>query len=368
MLANATVIIVVSDIWTRYVVEDAFSTMSPKALETYKLLERGGIATPIDIAQLTKELKPLQPRLERETNTILYTLVAIAAVVTFALGYLILGRMGKGLVNVADAARQIADGDMTARAAPIKYASREEAQLTTDFNLMSASLQRAERELAEGTASIAHELRTPLTILRGRLHGISDGVFALAPEEIDGLLFQVEGLGRLVDDLQTLSLANSHRLILDLADTDLSVEVRRVLAAVEPDLAAAGLQPVLDIAATPLRADGVRIRQVIGAVLANACRYAADSGLLRITTRADRREAVLEIVDYGPGLPADTGDRAFDRFWRGEASRSRNTGGSGLGLAVVRAIVEAHRGRATLSNHAGGGTLFEMRLPVDAKA
>jgi two-component system, OmpR family, sensor histidine kinase AdeS len=368
MLANAMVIIVVSDVWVRQVVEDEFSTMSPKARATFKLLEKGGIATPVDIAQLTKEMKPLDSRIENKANTILFTLVVIAAAVTFALGYVILGRMGKGLITVANAARHIADGDLSARAAPIKYASREEAQLTTDFNFMSTSLQRAERELAEGTASIAHELRTPLTILRGRLHGISDGVFALEPEEIDGLLFQVEGLGRLVDDLQTLSLANSHRLMLDLADTDLSVEVRRVLAATQPDLEAAGLEPILDISNAPLCADGVRIRQVIGAVLANACRYAADSGLLRITTRTDGREAMLEIVDYGPGLPDGTGDRAFDRFWRGEASRSRNTGGSGLGLAVVRAIVEAHRGRATLSNHAGGGTLFEMHLPVHAKA
>lgn len=368
MLANATVIIVVSDIWGQYVYDDIVSQLSPRSLRTFKLVNSGGVSTPEDIALLTREFKPFEAQLADENYSILYGLVVAAALITFGLGYVILGRMGKGLVNVADAAQRIADGDLSARAAPIKYASREEAQLTTDFNIMSASLQRAERELAESTASIAHELRTPLTILRGRLHGISDGVFALAPEEIDGLLFQVEGLGRLVDDLQTLSLANSHRLVLDLNETDLSVEVRRVLAATQPDLEAAGLEPVLDISNAPLRADGVRIRQVIGAVLANACRYAADSGLLRITTRTDGREAMLEIVDYGPGLPDGTGDRAFDRFWRGEASRSRNTGGSGLGLAVVRAIVEAHRGRATLSNHAGGGTMFEMHLPVSAKA
>lgn len=367
MLANAAAIIVVSDIWGQHIYEDTLSALSPKAQQIFKLVNSGGVSTPEDIALLTREFAPLEAKLEEQNYGVLYGLVAIAAVITFGLGYIILGRMGKGLINVANAARQIADGDLSARAAPIKYASREEAQLTTDFNIMSSSLQRAERELAESTASIAHELRTPLTILRGRLHGIADGVFALAPEEIDGLLFQVEGLGRLVDDLQTLSLANSHRLMLDLNDTDLSVEVRRVLAATQPDLEAAGLQPVLDISKAPLRADGARVRQVIGAVLANACRYAADSGLLRITTRTDGREAMLEIVDYGPGLPDGTDDRAFDRFWRGEASRSRNTGGSGLGLAVVRAIVEAHRGRATLSNHAGGGTLFEMHLPVHAK-
>jgi two-component system, OmpR family, sensor histidine kinase AdeS len=236
--------------------------------------------------------------------------------------------------------------------------------LIGDFNSMSVSLQRAERELAESTASIAHELRTPLTILRGRLHGIADGVFALEPREVQGLLYQVEGLGRLVDDLQTLSLANSHRLILACESTDLADEAQRVLASTGPDLAAAGLEPILSLQAAPLVADGARVRQVISAVLTNACRYAPGSGVLRIATRSDQTAAILEIVDHGPGLPEGSEVVAFDRFWRGEASRSRNTGGTGLGLAVVRAIVEAHGGSASLGNHPGGGALFEMRLPL----
>lgn len=364
MLANAAFIIVVSNIWADHIIETAKSTMSPQAQRALERTNSDGKITADDLALLEKEFTPIQAGLERELNAILYILVAVSAVVTFAIGYLILGRMGKGLVNVANAARQIADGDLGARAAPITFASREEAQLTTDFNVMSASLQRAERELAESTASIAHELRTPLTILRGRLHGIADGVFELAPEEIDGLLFQVEGLGRLVDDLQTLSLANSDRLVLAIEHTDLAEEVRRVLAATGPDLEEAGLEPVLALSRAGLRADGARIRQVIGAVLANARRYAANSGLLRLTTRTEGNEALLEIVDYGPGLPDGADERAFDRFWRGEVSRSRNTGGTGLGLAVVRAIVEGHGGRATIGNHSGGGTIFEMRLPI----
>lgn len=366
-LANAGFIIVVSSVWDGYIVGQEIAAMSPTSQQTYKLIEAGKTASPEAIALLGKELEPVQRRLEEQSSAVLYGLVVFGAVMTFGIGYVILGHMGKGLINVADAARRIADGDLTARASPIRFASREEAQLTTDFNIMSASLQRAERELAESTASIAHELRTPLTILRGRLHGIADGVFALAPAEIDGLLFQVEGLGRLVDDLQTLSLANSDRLVLAIAQTDLAEEVRRVLAATGPDLEAAGLEPVLDIRRTVLKADGARIRQAIGAVLANAGRYAAHSGLLRLTTRMEADEALLEIVDHGPGLPEGAGDRAFDRFWRGEASRSRNTGGSGLGLAVVRAIVDAHGGRATIGNHSGGGTIFEMRLPVEPR-
>lgn len=373
MLANALVIITVTTFWSSYILEREFSTMSPGAKRTFDLLQAGPKVSPSDIAAVTKndivalmkEMEPVQQRLNQRVDLVMYGLVLLATIVTFALGYAILGRMGKGLVNVAEAARLIAIGDLTARAAPIRLASREEAQLITDFNAMSKALQRAERELAENTASIAHELRTPLTILRGRLHGLSDGVFELAPAEIDGLLFQVEGLGRLIDDLQTLSLATSHRLTLHVEETDLADEVRRVLAATRPDLEAAGLELALDLSPTPLVADGMRIRQVIGAVLANVERYAPNSGTLSITTRTIGGQAVLAIADNGPGLPPNATERAFDRFWRGEASRNRETGGSGLGLAVVRAIVESHGGEATILNQARGGAIFEMRLPSD---
>lgn len=363
MLANAALIIFASDIWSNYVLNRELATMSQRSQNTFRQLNTGKSAVPEDIAALGREMKSVQPRIEEESDRILYTLVAVAALVTFALGYLVVGRMGKGLTDIAGAARRIAGGDLTARARPISLASREEAQLTTDFNQMSTSLQRAERELAESTASIAHELRTPLTILRGRLHGIADGVFALEPGEIDGLLAQVEGLGRLVDDLQTLGLAHSHRMMLTIGATDLGHEAKRVLAAMQPDLEVAGLEPVTDLRPTPLEADSIRLRQAIGAVLANASRYAANSGPLRISTRREGSDSILEIVDHGPGLPDNAGDQPFDRFWRAEASRSRHTGGTGLGLAVVRAIVEAHGGFATLTNHDGGGAIFTMRLP-----
>jgi two-component system, OmpR family, sensor histidine kinase AdeS len=363
MLANATAIIFVSAFLDSYLFEREFSTLSSGAQRTYDVITAGNMPPPKDVEALTAELKPIGVRLAQQSTSVLYGLIVVAGFVTFGFGYLVLGRKVKGLTNMASAARHIADGDLAQRAAPITFASREEARLIADFNFMAGSLQRAERELAASTASIAHELRTPLTILRGRLHGFCDGIFAMDVAAIEGLLFQVESLSRLVDDLQTLSLANSDRLFLTLEKSDLSREVRRVMMSVEPDLNAAGLSVVLDLAPAILRGDAVRLRQVIAAVFSNAVRYAPNSGILRVSTRTEKSEALLEILDHGPGLPGDVGNIAFDRFWRGEASRSRNTGGSGLGLAVVRAIVEAHGGTATIANHIGGGTIFRMSLP-----
>lgn len=368
MIGNAVLITTALDFWADYRLKEAVASLSPKAQRTYAQWTAGKtLPNAADVKELEKEFKPTNDTLDTEFDLALYIMVALSACVTVATGYVLLGRLGRGLNSLALAARQISAGDLSARAEPVGFASLEEAQLIGDFNSMAAELQRAERELAESTASIAHELRTPLTILRGRLHGIADGVFALQPCEVDGLLYQVEGLGRLVDDLQTLSLANSQRLILALEKTDMAQEVQRVLATMEPDLKAAGLEIALALTETSLIADGARIRQVISAVLANACRYAPNSGILRISAFREPHNSVLEIVDHGPGLPDGADNRVFDRFWRGEESRSRNTGGSGLGLSVVRAIVEAHKGSATLKNDVGGGAIFQMRLPVDGK-
>lgn len=368
MIANAILITTALELWSARLLSQEIAALSPRSQRTYAELERQQVPDQADVAALTTEFAIVEARLNDQADMALYWMIAIAGLITMLVGYKLLGRVGQGLGSVAGAARQIAIGDLTARAAPIGFASREEAALIEDFNAMSAALQRAERELAESTASIAHELRTPLTILRGRLHGIADGVFALEPVEIEGLLYQVEGLGRLVDDLQTVSLGRSQRLHLALAETDFALEVRRVLATIGPDLQAAGLNPVLDLQPTPVICDGARVRQLISAVLNNACRYAADSGSIGIATRRDGAAGWLEIVDSGPGLPESIGDQAFDRFWRADGSRARHSGGSGLGLAVVRAIADAHGGTAHLVNNPAdgcgrSGTRFTLRLP-----
>jgi two-component system sensor histidine kinase AdeS len=231
---------------------------------------------------------------------------------------------------------------------------------------MARSLQRTSRELSEGTAAVAHELRTPLTILQGRLQGISDGIFVADPALITALLHQTEALGRIVDDLMTLHLANAGRMMLQVEPVDLAVEVARVVNAMAPDLDHAGLVPALALGSAPLVADGLRLRQAISAVLKNVSRYAAGSGPLAISVRRDPAGSVmLAIADNGPGLPPGTPpDLPFDRFWRSEASRNRAAGGSGLGLAVVRAIVEAHEGDVSLRNRPEGGAVFTMILPA----
>jgi two-component system, OmpR family, sensor histidine kinase AdeS len=287
----------------------------------------------------------------------------ISLTMAIVIGHALSRRIDRPLEAVAAAARAVSRGDLTARVAGPGKAFGEIAQLITDFNIMASQLQRAESEMRWQASAIAHELRTPLTVLRGRLQGLSDGVFQAGPTEFKGLIRQVEALARIVDDLRTLSLATAERMELHLERVDLIDEVQAVLAAFEPDLVAAGLEVERDLAQVHVDADGARLRQALLALLDNARRYAASGRVVRIETRTTRETAVLRVADRGPGLPAGVEYRAFERFWRADDSRSRATGGTGLGLAVVRAIAEAHGGAVSARMRKGGGAEFTLLLP-----
>lgn len=298
------------------------------------------------------------------SNIALAVFTVSAAVIAFLLGRWLLGRAGTGLEDVAQAARAVAGGNLSARARPMRFASIEEAGLIDDFNAMAQALADAERELRDGTAAVAHELRTPLTVLTGRLHGIRDGLFEAGPDQIDSLLKQVEQLSRVVDDLHTLSLVDAGQPMLQHAAIDLAEVTQSLLEAVGPDLLAAGLTPDARLRPAPMIGDAARIRQALGAVLSNAMRYAPGSGPLRIETGQGPEGNFVRILDRGPGLSDEGEARAFERFWRDDRSRARSSGGSGLGLSVVRAIAAAHHGRARLTSREGGGTSFELLLPT----
>jgi two-component system sensor histidine kinase AdeS len=294
----------------------------------------------------------------------LAVLTVLAACVAVGLAIGMGKRLARPMERVALAARRVAQGDLDARAEPERGSSLELRQLVDDFNRMADSLAASRRELKESTAAIAHELRTPLTILRGRLQGIHDGVFASGPAEITALIQQVESLSRVVEDLRVVSLAGAASLALERRPVELATEVEDLLPVIEPDLHALGMRLELDLRPARVHADPQRLRQMLICLLDNARRYASDGGVVRIETISAGSAGVLRVLDRGAGFPPGGAERAFEHFWRSEASRSRQTGGSGLGLSVVRAIADAHGGQAHAANRPDGGALLEVRLPA----
>lgn len=267
------------------------------------------------------------------------------------------------LNSVAHSLREIAQGNLQARAAPDDRALGETGQLVRDFNAMAERLQSVTREQQFWNAAVAHELRTPVTILRGRLQGLAEGVFTPTTETFEGLLRQVEGLGRLIEDLRVLSLGDSDHLQLDLASTCPAEGIAANVQAFTGRLQARGFEVQLHLdEQTCVVCDEFRLRQALIALLENALAH-ADPGLLRIEAGVVADSYQLSVTDSGPGIDADLAAQVFEAFRRGDPSRSRNSGGSGLGLAVVKAIALAHGGQAHCER-AGSGTRFVVQLPL----
>ncbi|EJL37866.1 signal transduction histidine kinase, partial [Caulobacter sp. AP07] len=261
--------------------------------------------------------------------------------------------------SVALAARRIASGDLAARVSVDDKSLGEVAGLAEDFNTMANRLQTLDQDAAFWNAAIAHELRTPVTVLRGRLQGVKDGVFKMDERLTTSLLGQVDTLARLVEDLRIVSLAESGYLILQARPVALHDLVREQQAMMGPALREAGF----DVNWRPGQAwalgDGPRINQAFLALLENA-RLHATPGPIICESVAEGDDAVFRVIDSGPGVAEDLRTQIFDRFRRATPESQ----GSGLGLAVVKAIAEAHGGQARCLSTPDGGSIFEIRLPI----
>ncbi|MFD1490075.1 ATP-binding protein [Ancylobacter vacuolatus] len=279
----------------------------------------------------------------------------IAALISFRLARRIL----EPLESLAENARRITAGDLTARARVGDRALGETAALIDDFNTMAQRLQDMAADMALWNATIAHELRTPLTILKGRLKGMIDGVFEPDESSLSALVLQVDGLARLVEDLRTVTLADSGHLDLRIQPIRLAPEIEQMAELMAHDLSTSGFQLDLDLADVVVDADATRIRQALLALVTNARRYSV-RGTITISLAEEDGEIRLGVADEGPGLSPGMTTRVFDPFVRGEPARSPDMSGNGLGLSVVRAIVEAHGGRLRYRGAPGGGALFEM--------
>lgn len=260
-------------------------------------------------------------------------------------------------------AQKIAEGDLSARA---RVQGRDEiATLAQTFNAMTANLQHAHEMRKAQTADIAHELRNPLTVLQGTLEALADGVYEPTPDNIQPALDQVRTLNRLVDDLRTLAQADAGELRLEKQPLDLRALLSRAIEAYREPLAQKGV--ALHLAPAEhlpmVNADYERLTQAINNILSNALRYVPAGSEVRVTLEEQDGGALIRIADSGPGVPPEALPRLFERFWRGDLSRSRATGGSGLGLAIVRHIIEAHGGRVWAEPTPGGGLTIALWLP-----
>lgn len=283
------------------------------------------------------------------------------------LAVLVAGHMAKRIViplnSVAQAIRSVASGNLDVRASAGEKPLAEAVNLVEDFNRLADELKRVTEERAFWNAAIAHELRTPVTILRGRLQGLAEGVFPPEPQQFERLLAQVEGLGRLVEDLRVISLAESGHLALCWQEVDLNRELAEVVDSLKDRLERVGMHVVMPTEPVFVACDPVRIRQILVALLDNAARYSS-AGAITISTVVQEAQVILSVRDEGPGIPEDLAPHIFEAFRHAGESRDQSYRSSGLGLAVVWAIAVAHGGHAVCRTSPGHSTTFEITWPV----
>jgi len=274
-------------------------------------------------------------------------------------------RFGKPLEELFNAINAVEEGNLSVRVSENK--SDMFSDLIKRFNKMVGELERAEQQRRNLTADIAHELRTPLHIIQGNLEGIVDGVYEPTSEHINNTLDETRLLARLVNDLQTLSLAETGQLPLHptrflIADLihDLGSSFSAQATSQSIDLKTEIANPNQE-----LTADYDRLTQVLSNLISNALRHTPNGGTVSIETgigSSPERNVRIAVIDSGLGIAPEDLPFIFDRFWRGDKSRSERTH-SGLGLAITKQLIHAHGGTIEAQSLVGKGTTFTIELP-----
>ena len=269
------------------------------------------------------------------------------------------------LRQIAWSSRRIAGGHYDERI-PVPN-SDELAQVATNFNEMAAALARVEQTRVSLIGDISHELRTPLTGLAGYLEGMMDGLFPTT-EETMALMFQeVRRMRRLVDDLQTLSKVEAGQIALNLDSIDLRESVRHVIAQLQPQWQAQAIDVDVELSskAVLVKADPDRIIQILLNLIGNALAYTPEGERIHLRVTIEDSYARTTVQDSGIGIDPEQLPYLFERFFRADRSRTRSSGGSGIGLTISRHLVWAMGGELTVeSEGVGKGSAFSFTLPL----
>ncbi|HVM08295.1 MAG TPA: ATP-binding protein [Acidimicrobiales bacterium] len=266
----------------------------------------------------------------------------IAAGIALAMIQVLARGMTSPLREMASAAKAMARGDHSRR---VTATSRDEVgELARAFNAMAADLGEVDRQRRDLVANVSHELRTPIGALQAVLENLVDGVEQATPETLRTMLKQIERLGRLVSQLLDLSRLESGAVPLHVE----RFALRDLLDDVAEEAALADPESVLDVAVVPrdlaVEADRERIHQVVANLVENAVRHSPSGAPVRLRAELAPRGVEIVVADDGPGIAPEAATRVFERFYRSDEARSADAGGAGLGLAIVRWIVELHGG------------------------
>jgi len=304
---------------------------------------------------------------QADFNRSLWLAGGTAGLLAVAVGLVLARRLSHPLQELHDAVTRVAGGDFQQEVGPRGVGELED--VASAFNSMAHRLRESERQRQELLAAIAHELRTPLAIIEGNLEAMLDGVRAPTPDLIATLHTQSALLSQLITDLRDLSLADARQLSLRRRSVDLAVLCQESVDAMKVWTDERKVSTSVRVEGeTTAPVDPDRLRQVVQNLLHNAVRFTPAGGQVMVIVKEETvdqdRWVTVEVEDGGPGIPAEDLSRIFEPFYRVDPSRSRASGGTGMGLAVVKLLVEVHGGSVRAENRPAGGSRFIVQLPA----
>ena len=311
--------------------------------------------------ELTSEL---DRNFAREQKRSIYLTAAAALLFAAAISALLARQLTRPVRELASGARAITAGHFDTRIAPAR--DDELGDLAMEINQLAATLEKNQQSRKQWVADIAHELRTPLAVLRGELDAIEDGVRNFDTATRKSLQSEVARLTRLVGDLHDLSIYDEGGLADVHERVDINALLGDVLDNAEPRLRDARIDLTRSLPGRPVEvlADATRLEQLFANLIENSIRYTDAPGSLFVNCRLGSDHIDIDFADSAPGVPEHTLARLFDRLFRVDASRSRGSGGAGLGLSICKAIVDAHGGSIQALGSDTGGVLIRIALPL----
>lgn len=319
--------------------------------------QRVRLLVAVPVADVTSAWAKLLPRLLVATGA--------AGALTFVVGTLIASRITNPIREMTRASEAMARGDLD-QSIDVE-GDDEVAKLARAFNQMSEQVSRSNQAMRDLMANVSHDLKTPLTSIQGFSQAMVDGIVD-DPEEYARMATivheEADRIGAMLDDLIYLSEIESGALTLNLDDVDIDAVVTDTVSRMKLQAAEADVTFELELAGAPVRGDGRRLEQVLANLVDNAVRFAPEGSVVRIATAVRGGRAEVSVQNGGEPIPESDIPRVFDRFYQADPARSGGGRHSGLGLAIVHELVQAHGGEVTVQSTAGSGTTFAVHIPI----
>ncbi|WP_035054085.1 HAMP domain-containing sensor histidine kinase [Carnobacterium pleistocenium] len=298
---------------------------------------------------------------DMKNNLILAAIIAL--VLSFFFAALVAKKISRPIVKVKNFTRKIAKGNYSS-SSPEKTAIKEIDELIVSVNDLSIQLENQQAIRNQLSSDIAHEIRTPLTTLKGNLEAMIDGIWEVTDERLHSCYDEVNRITRLIGSIDTINEIESQQDSLNKTSFDLYLLVENITANFEAFFAKKNIHYSLDGHSLFITADKDKISQVITNLLSNAVKFTPSKGSITLKVSKEKNHALLIVTDTGEGIHPKEINHIFERFYMSDLSRNSSLGGQGIGLAIVKSIIKAHKGTITAESDYGKGSTFTVILPT----